>query len=79
MTAHEAEPPTTDQHRAGVEEWWPHLSIPARHAMLRDLRAPMPEIVLDEIETHTGHRPAVGTRLSDDDLDFAETQIEPVD
>lgn len=78
MTDHNGAP-TTDQHPAGVEEWWPHVSIPARHALLRDLQAPLPEVVLDEIETHTGHRPTPGTRLSEDDRDFAKTQIEPVD
>lgn len=62
-----------------IEEWWPHLTIEARHAVLEDPRARLPRIALDEIEALTGSRPDDMTRLTAEERDFVATQTEPVD
>ncbi|KZE93512.1 hypothetical protein AVP42_01798 [Agromyces sp. NDB4Y10] len=60
-----------------AERWWPHVSIEAKHAILDDLEGDLPENVRREIAEHSdGEAPE---RLSDADVRFIRTQIEPVD
>ncbi|AWB94985.1 hypothetical protein DCE93_04345 [Agromyces badenianii] len=62
---------------AGIERWWPHLSIPAKHRLLADLDAALDAQTVDEIETITGG--TAPTRLSPAERDFVRTQVEAVD
>ncbi|KRA24024.1 hypothetical protein ASD65_06010 [Microbacterium sp. Root61] len=65
---------TSDAH-----EWWPYLSIGAKHAVLVAITDPLPEHVRDEIHMVTGRRLLDGAQLSEQDRLFIQTQIEPVD
>ncbi|MFF2493965.1 hypothetical protein [Agromyces sp. NPDC058064] len=63
--------------RPSIEDWWPRLSIHAKHLLLADLEAPVHEDVAAEIERITGaHAPDL---LSHEERRFVLTQIEPVD
>lgn len=66
-----------------IEEWWPELSIDARHALndaLADDPNPrLPESVRAELESITGGTRDADDRISDDERDFIETQQEQVD
>lgn len=73
---------STDAARRGlppIESWWPYLSIPARHAVLRDPHAPLVAAIRDEIRRATGIRVPPGVALDEEDRQFIATQIEPVD
>jgi len=62
-----------------IEEWWPHLTIGARHSLLRDPQGPLEQRVRDEICRTTGQPVGERVRLSDEDLAFIRTQQETVD
>lgn len=59
-----------------AERWWPHLSIDAKHAILADPEAPLPEEVRGEIAAHVDDVPE---RLDEADVRFIRTQTEAVD
>ena len=60
----------------GVERWWPHLSIKAKHRLLADLDGPIDDETAAEIEAIHGSAPE---RLSPAAQAFIRTQIEAVD
>ncbi len=62
-----------------IEEWWPLLAIPSKHALREHPGAIVPNPVLDDIARITGVRVLDGARLSQDDVQFIETQTDPVD
>lgn len=62
-----------------IEDWWPELTIGARHAILEDLHAPLDEQVRTEIERITGQTVASTARLSHHEVGFVDVQQEPVD
>jgi len=62
-----------------IEEWWPALSIEARHLVLERLDQPLHERVLLEIERATGRRVPDGARLSRTEVGFVDVQQQPVD
>ncbi|WEG09500.1 hypothetical protein PU630_02730 [Microbacterium horticulturae] len=62
-----------------IHTWWPHLSIPARNAVLEDPEAPLSPLVARDIAAITGTAPAAGACLSDDDRQFVREQTETVD
>ena len=62
-----------------VEEWWPYITIGARHLLIRDAASPLPVRVRREVAAATGHPVPEGATLSDDDRRFIVTQIEPMD
>jgi hypothetical protein len=61
----------------GIERWWPHLSIGAKHRLLADLDGPIDAETAAEIERIHGVAP--GERLTPAAQDFVRTQIEAVD
>ncbi|MGR2752175.1 hypothetical protein [Agromyces arachidis] len=61
---------------SNAERWWPHLSIEAKHAILSDPAAPLPEDVRREIAALVGDAPQ---RLGEADRRFIGTQTEAVD
>jgi hypothetical protein len=61
----------------GVERWWPHLSIKAKHRLLADLDGPIDDETAAEIEAIHGAAPP--ERLSRAAQDFIRTQGEAVD
>ena len=69
--------------RLEIERWWPHLSIEARHLVLRDLDAELEASVvieIAEIAERDGFADAsVPTRLDARERDFVLTQIDAVD
>ncbi|MCK2036230.1 hypothetical protein KZC51_08775 [Microbacterium sp. SSW1-49] len=62
-----------------IHEWWPHLSIDARHEVVDSGSAHLTEKVRAEIREITGAVVGMQETLSDEDLDFARTQSEAVD
>jgi len=62
-----------------IEDWWPELSIGARHAILEDLHAPLDERVRAEIERLTGETIPPDATLSHHEVGFVEVQQQPVD
>ncbi|MFE6964646.1 hypothetical protein ACFVAJ_06005 [Agromyces sp. NPDC057679] len=63
--------------RPAIEDWWPKLSIRAKHRVLEDLEAPIHAEVAAEIERISGgHAPDL---LTHEERRFVLTQIEPVD
>ncbi|HEX6955009.1 MAG TPA: hypothetical protein VF156_09025 [Agromyces sp.] len=63
-------------HTKGAEDWWPHLSIDAKHAILAGPEGPLADAVRREIEA-LGGEPS--ERLTNEDVQFIRTQIEAVD
>lgn len=63
-------------HTKDAEDWWPHLSIDAKHAILADPEGPLPDAVRREIEALGGE---TTERLTNEDVQFIRTQIEAVD
>jgi hypothetical protein len=61
----------------GVERWWPHLSIKAKHRLLADLDGPIDDETAAEIEQIHGTAPP--ERLSRAAQEFIRTQVEAVD
>jgi hypothetical protein len=72
---------TMNEQRAGdamgVERWWPHLSIAAKHRLLADLDGPIDDDTAAEIEAI--HGTAAPEHLTRAAQDFIRTQIEAVD
>ena len=64
------------EHVTDAERWWPHLSIDAKHAILADPEAALPDDVRSEIAELGGDAPE---RLAPGDVQFIRTQIEAVD
>jgi len=62
-----------------IHEWWPRLSIDAKHRLQEDPGAELPDAVRAEIAEITGHDVPAGTRLTAEEADFIDTQREPVD
>lgn len=62
-----------------IEDWWPALTIGARHTILEDLHAPLDDRVREEIERITGTAVPAGAALSHHEVGFVETQQQPVD
>lgn len=62
-----------------IHEWWPRLSIEARHEMIASGSLRLDEAVREEIRTITGAVVGAEEELSDQDLDYARTQMEAVD
>lgn len=62
-----------------IHDWWPHLSIEARHDVIGSGAPRLTENVRDEIREITGAVVGQQETLSDEDLDFARTQVEAVD
>lgn len=69
--------------RIEIERWWPHLSIEAKHRVLRDLEAELDEEAIAEIvviAARSGRPDAEPpVRLEAHERDYVRTQIEPVD
>lgn len=74
-----SEPTEPEAQVPQIEDWWPVLTIGARHAILENLRASLDERVRAEIERSTGVAVPEGAVLSDHEVGFAETQQQPVD
>jgi len=68
-----------DEQLPPIEEWWPRLSIEARHAVLEHLAAPLDERVAEEIARVIGRPIPEGASLSHVDIGYVETQQQPVD
>ncbi|WP_433673960.1 hypothetical protein [Microbacterium gorillae] len=62
-----------------IHEWWPKLSIQAKHALRALDDEAIPAEVRDEIAEITGTAVPEGTRLTPADADFIRTQREIVD
>lgn len=62
-----------------IHEWWPHLSIDARHEVKDSGSAHLTAKVREEIREITGAVVGMQETLSDEDLDYARTQSEAVD
>jgi hypothetical protein len=62
-----------------IHEWWPHLSINARHEVVESGSPHLTEKVREEIREITGAVVGMQEELSEEDLDFARTQSEAVD
>lgn len=65
--------------KPGANEWWPHLSIESKHAILEDPSAPLPETVRAEMGELTGEPVPEGACLDEEERRFIATQTEPVD
>ena len=62
-----------------IHEWWPKLSIEAKHALKETEGEPIPPIVRDEVRRVTGEALAAGATLSAEEIQFIDTQREQVD
>ncbi|MBO0979302.1 hypothetical protein [Microbacterium sp. SD291] len=62
-----------------IHEWWPHLSIEARHEVLGSGTSLLGERAREEIREITGAVVGRAEELTDRDLDYARTQMESVD
>lgn len=64
-----------------AEQWWPGLDVDAKHWILANLDEDLPPDVAQAIADEAGvELPETGPwRLSDDDVQFIETQGEAVD
>ncbi|MFS0852627.1 hypothetical protein [Microbacterium sp. 179-I 3D4 NHS] len=62
-----------------IHEWWPHLSVEARHEVIDDGSPHLGEKVREEIRQITGAVVGVQESLSAEDVEYARTQIEQVD
>lgn len=62
-----------------IHDWWPHLSIDARHDVVGSGSAHLSETVREEIREITGAVVGQQESLSEEDLDYARTQTEAVD
>ncbi|OJX65192.1 MAG: hypothetical protein BGO95_07020 [Micrococcales bacterium 73-13] len=62
-----------------IEEWWPGLTIGAKHAVLSRIDGPLDERVREEIERITGRHVPEGAILDHVEIGFVETQQQPVD
>ena len=61
-----------------IHDWWPHLSVDARHELLE--KAPhLGDDVREEIREITGAVVGMREKLSAEDLEYARTQVEEVD
>lgn len=74
---------TVEHNRLAIERWWPHLSIDARHLVLRDLDGDFEASVvveIVEIAERTDQADAtIPTRLDARERDYVLTQMEAVD
>lgn len=61
-----------------IHEWWPRLSIEAKHALREDPHH-LTARVREEVAQLTGADVPEGASLSEEDRDFIRTQSEPVD
>lgn len=62
-----------------IHEWWPHLSIEARHEVLGSGTPLLGERARAEIREITGAVVGSAEELTERDLDYARTQMEAVD
>ncbi len=62
-----------------IENWWPHLSIGARHRLLEHLDDTVAPEVREEVGAITGSTIDAGWRLSSEELGFISVQQEGVD
>ncbi|MDX2376719.1 hypothetical protein M4I32_07890 [Microbacterium sp. LRZ72] len=62
-----------------IEDWWPDLTIGARHELLREPTAELTPRTRQEIQTATGAEVGSDARLADDDVTYVHTQTEQVD
>lgn len=62
-----------------IHEWWPHLTIDAKHQLEASRDGSIPTTVAEEIQQITGEPVAPDTRLTREDLEFIRTQEEAVD
>jgi len=62
-----------------IHEWWPELSIGAKHALVEAPGKPLTDEVREEIAAITGEEIPPQSVLSHDDVEFIETQREQVD
>jgi len=69
-----------------AEQWWPTLSIDAKHRLISAIdhaddgsEVPIPEAVRDEIAEITGETLGDDRVLTDDEREFIATQREFVD
>lgn len=62
-----------------IHDWWPHLSIDARHELLESGSAHLGDTVRDEIREITGAVVGKQEELTEEDVAFVRTQIESVD
>lgn len=74
---------STEQARLAIEVWWPHLSIDARHVVLRDMDAEFEASVVAEIAAIAAGagwpEAMVPMRLDESERGYVLTQIEAVD
>lgn len=62
-----------------IESWWPHLTVGARHDVLRDPTSPLSTGVVGEVERIAAVILSPDERLSEADRQYIATQSEPVD
>ena len=64
---------------SNIHQWWPKLSIEAKHALTEPAGAQIPDLVRDEVRRVTGEALPAGSTLSADEIEFIDTQREQVD
>jgi hypothetical protein len=62
-----------------IHEWWPHLSVEARHEIIENAEPHLGEKAREEIREITGAVVGAQESLSAEDIEYARTQIEQVD
>ena len=62
-----------------IHEWWPHLTIDAKHELEASRDGIIPAAVAEEIRRLTGEPVAPDARLTPEDREFIRTQGEAVD
>jgi hypothetical protein len=62
-----------------IHDWWPHLSVDARHDVVGSESRHLSETVREEIREITGAVVGQQEELSDEDVEYARTQTEAVD
>ena len=62
-----------------IHQWWPHLTIDAKHALETPSDGSVPSCVREEIRALPGTTVPEDARLSDADRDYIRTQGEAVD
>jgi len=62
-----------------IHEWWPQLSIDAKHELVEAPGKPLTDQVREEISAITGEEIPSAAVLSHEDVEFIETQREQVD
>lgn len=62
-----------------IHQWWPHLTIDAKHHLEASDDGRIPSSVAEEIHELTGESVAPDAQLTPEDLQYIRTQEEAVD